>query len=318
MIDVLRYARGVSAVPNRIFVAIASYRDTECAPTVEDLFLTARRPDRISVGVFSQYDPSTETPRPILRRRRSQVRVETIAAGESGGACWAKRRALDLRGDEPYVLHIDSHMRFHPGWDDGLLEMLAVCPSPKAVLSAYPAPYTPPKRGVCQTPVMLATRFDEHGILIPGALDTRLSTPRRGAFLAGGFIFAPASFWDEVPYDPDLYFIGEEITLAVRAYTHGWDVYHPSICVIHHRYERPGVRHWNDHDAWTERNTRSVDRVRHLLGIELRDDPDTVEGLDGALGLGRARSLSEFERWADVDFRAQTFGARARLGEFGP
>ena len=43
-----------------------------------------------------------------------------------------------------------------------------------------------------------------------------------------------------VPYDPTLYFLGEEITLAVRAYTHGYDLFHPSETIVWHEYTRNG------------------------------------------------------------------------------
>lgn len=36
----------------RIFVQIASYRDTECQHTVRDLFEKANDPDRVFVGIF--------------------------------------------------------------------------------------------------------------------------------------------------------------------------------------------------------------------------------------------------------------------------
>ena len=41
------------------------------------------------------------------------------------------------------------------------------------------------------------------------------------------FLFAPGSYVNDVPCDPDLYYSCAEITLAIRAFTHGYDLFHP-------------------------------------------------------------------------------------------
>ena len=52
----------------------------------------------------------------------------------------------------------------------------------------------------------------------------------------------------EVPYDPELYFHGEEITLAIRAFTHGYTLFHPPEHVLWHEYTRYyRQKHWDDH-----------------------------------------------------------------------
>jgi len=48
--------------------------------------------------------------------------------------------------------------------------------------------------------------------------------PFRARFLAAGFLFAPGCFVQEVPYDPELYFMGEKSAMTVRAFTHGYDL----------------------------------------------------------------------------------------------
>jgi len=39
----------------------------------------------------------------------------------------------------------------------------------------------------------------------------------RARFISAHFSFSIGNFVSEIPYDPDLYFIGEEITLSIRA-----------------------------------------------------------------------------------------------------
>lgn len=64
----------VSIENAKICVLIASYRDPECAPTIEDLFLKARRPDRIRVAVLSQEDKEGKLALPkSLHAYRQQI-----------------------------------------------------------------------------------------------------------------------------------------------------------------------------------------------------------------------------------------------------
>ena len=62
----------------------------------------------------------------------------------------------------------------------------------------------------------------------------KFDKPRPNAFLAAGYLFSKGSFAKEVPYDPHMYFSDEEISLAARAYTHGWDGFAPSRVFIYH------------------------------------------------------------------------------------
>lgn len=53
----------------------------------------------------------------------------------------------------------------------------------------------------------------------------------RCGYLAGGLFFSDGSFAREVPNDPNIFFIGEEIAMAARAFTHGYDIYaHTKFC----------------------------------------------------------------------------------------
>jgi hypothetical protein len=56
--------------------------------------------------------------------------------------------------------------------------------------------------------------------------------PMRVRFLAAGFLFTPGRFVREVPYDPELYFTGEESAMTVPAFTNGYDLFHPAENII--------------------------------------------------------------------------------------
>ena len=74
-------------------------------------------------------------------------------------------------------------------------------------------------------------RFTPEGIIffLPATIPNHknLSEPVPARFYSGHFTFADGIFSVEVQHDPTFYFHGEEITLAVRAFTHGYDLFHP-------------------------------------------------------------------------------------------
>lgn len=287
----------------RIFVPIASYRDAELPWTIRDLRKKAAYPERVKVGVCWQFISPDDDHHFRFPFPPDEVRVRAYDARSSKGACWARAIAHGLREDEEYVLQVDSHMRFHQGWDEALLAELAACPSRRAALSTYPAPYQPPDDMMtCGTFELAPRAFDAAGILTFQGRPINSTRPVPTAFVAGGFIFAPAQMFVEVPYDPRVYFIGEEVSYAARAWTSGWDIYAPSRCVVHHYYGRGrDPKHWGDHSGWHDTNSVSLRRVRHVLRLASESNAAITDATDGPLGLGVARSLADYQRFAGVD-----------------
>jgi len=91
--------------------------------------------------------------------------------------------------------------------------------------------------------------------------------------------------------------------VGVRAYTHGYDLFHPNEIVLWHYYTRETVRHYNDHhDIARELDKSSHRRNRILFGM----DPNLNNLEFGEYGFGTKRSLAEYERYAGVRFRDRT------------
>ena len=312
--------------PGHIFVAIAAYRDSETPHTLRDLFTRASHPERVFAGVFSQVVPGTDDdclPGFIAHGApEGHVRELRAHAADSLGACWARNRVFELLQGEEFVLQIDSHSRFETGWDETLVEMVRNCATPRALLTTYPPSYTlPDTRSTGSSSVIAANYFDNMGILVARArLFDPLRPPRApvpSAFLSAGFLFGPAAAFREVPYDPHLYFHGEEPSLAVRFWTHGWDLFAPHRTVLYHDYsaDRGRPRNWEDRRDWVALNMRSVARLRHLFGIEQSRDPKALREID-RYGLGEARTLQEYEEYADLRFATSRIGPRAADARF--
>lgn len=143
-------------------------------------------------------------------------------------------------------------MRFVQDWDRLYHEEVVLAKSyPKAILSTYPPGFKvedPPYVGGTVCPRLCTGEFtpeDDGMIRISTGHDCRLEgeqhVPTQVAFIAAGFFFTRAEWLTDVPFDPYLPFVfmGEEIMLSLRSWTHGWDIYAPRKDYFAHQY-RPG------------------------------------------------------------------------------
>lgn len=305
----------------RIFVHIPSYRDRECQWTVRDLFEQASHPGRVFVGICWQTEPEEDADCFLVETRPEQVRSVHFHIREARGLGWARQHARSLWQDEEYSLQIDSHMRFVPGWDERMLALLAACDSPDPVLTGYPPGYTPPDhRHERQRPhVQCIKRFLPSGILeftclpVPDGVGGERPLPT--AACAGGFIFGSSRILRDVPFDAEIYFNGEEPSLAVRLWTHGFDLYSPRETVIYHYYRREdGSRHWNDYKDAHALQKRTLRRLKALCEPAACPLEEVAEL--GVYGLGSRRSLAEYEAFSGVNFAGRTIAAYARRYPF--
>jgi len=303
--------------PENIFVSIASYRDPDCINTVKSLLENAAQPDRVVAGICWQFVPLEEPALLQLFEHQARLRQISLPAGFSRGPCLARNLVQQLWQGEDYYFQIDSHMRFVPGWDEKLISLLRQCPSPRPVLSTYPLAFTPPDNFVREALVRIRPRyFDENGILHQHsaliAMPDHALKPEEAFFVSAGMLFTPGSAVREIPYDPYLYFSGEEISLAIRLWTHGWDIFNPNAVIAYHNYqqntERP--RHWEDQASWSRFNKVSVARIRALTGLEVPSDHESSLDLE-LYGPGSERSLREYQEASGLDFAARTWHGKA-------
>ena len=324
----------MSTATPTLFVQIAAYRDPDLPATIHNLLSRAAHPERVHIGICLQLgsgDPDTWGSAGLPSH--PHLRLNSIPAEASRGACWARHQAQQLYRDELFLLQIDSHMRAVPQWDLKLLRMWQSCRDARAVLSVYPNGFEQPCRlNMTTLPVMAARAFDHHGILQFQGIsryvmpDEQPAAPLPNAFVAGGFLFAPACVVRNVPYDPELYFYGEEISLSARLWTHGYNIYTPNDLVLFHLYKTSSAEelhntHWNDHHDWFESNRRSVVRVHTLLN-SMQAAPQSLRPLSADLqtlenyGLGTERSLEDYQRWSGVNFSRQSIDTNALAGRF--
>lgn len=297
----------------RIFIQIAAYRDPELLPSMCDAVIKAKHPERLHFGICFQ--ERRESPDYESLLHFPGCRVIQMEPEKATGVCAARTLTQTLWQGEAYTLQIDSHARFVQDWDELLLAMHRAC-GEKAILTAYCPAYVPgePLEPHPIAHTLGADYFNAYGSLMLMARTplTNMAAPVPGAFWSGHFSFADAQVIETVPYDPNLYFHGEEITYAVRAWTHGYNLFYPNQAICYHFYERAGrATHWTEHKDFFARDVLSQQRVRRLLGMEQGSDNF------GRQGLGDKRSLREYEQWSGVEFAAMRVAAKAWNGWYG-
>ena len=95
----------------------------------------------------------------------------------------------------------------------------------------------------------------------------------RCAFWAAGFSFSRAALLKEVPYDPHLPFLffGEEISMVLRMWSRGWDLYAPDRHVLYHRWERSYRTTFWEVSGGAALKKASQSRVRRMLTAPAAD-----------------------------------------------
>jgi hypothetical protein len=147
-------------------------------------------------------------------------------------------------------------------------------------------------------------RFIPEGAVffLPASIDNykELTEPIPARFYSAHFAFASGQFVKEVPHDPDYYFHGEEISIAVRAYTHGYDLFHPHKIIAWHEYTRKNrTKQWDDDKSWHLKNDDC-----HLRNRKLFEMDGLVKDINfGIYDFGTERTLEDYERYAGLSFK---------------
>lgn len=317
---------GEAQANRKIFISIASFCDPLLLFTVRSALENARYPQQLAFGIVDQNPSSNESELPVGGWRMAYLHIDPL---QSRGTCWARALAMTLYFEEDYFLQIDSHTCFDPDWDITLVEVVesiaARTGNERIILSSRPFPFEIEADGSVRKDRFTANtlelvpnlkridasqpilRFDSYG--------TSVTDDLPGFQVSGNFLFSQSLVVTEIPYDPFLYFEGEEQNFSMRAYTHGWDIWHPNRIPLAHLYKtgngpRPAL-HWDAEidarrrEKWHEFKDRADDRLIRLIG----------GGDLGVYGLGSRRRLEDYFSALGVSVEIGNLSVGAERGE---
>ena len=293
----------------KIFIQIASYRDPQLNPTIRNCIENSKNPENLVFGICNQYHPEDDFNIDEFQND-GRFRIENVLYSESKGACWARNLIQQRYSGETYTLQIDSHMRFSPNWDVELIDMVKQLQNKghkKPLLTGYVPSFDPENDpiGRVQEPWRMSfDRFIPEGAVffLPEIIPewSEMTEPIPARFYSAHFCFTLGEFSVEVQHDPTFYFHGEEISIGVRAYTHGYDLFHPHKVIIWHEYTRKGrTKQWDDDKEWTKKNDYAHSKNRKLFSMDGEVyNPEEF----GIYGFGNVRSLRDYEIYSGLLF----------------
>ena len=300
-----------------IFVSLAAFCEPLLEFTLDGLYGKANNPAEIFVGLVDQ---TFDDNRAWLAKKSywPNIRYIQINPIDTRGVSWARSIAFSLYQGETYLLQIDSHTHFDRNWDQRLIASLEhlKTAAQKPILTTYPPPFefninNEPFPTLKPAGTVYGLKKHPETELTATCATLRFQVEHlRGAeyvegyHIGAGFLFTLGQFVEEVPYDPYLYFHGEEQSLALRAYTRGWTILHPlhDLIPIYHLYKQKDNEHRTHHwhpeyekqrqIKWTTLKARADARILDLVSGKLQ----------GSYGLGTVRSLAEFVKISGIDY----------------
>lgn len=324
-----------------IYVGIASFRDFECRTTVESIFLTAKNPRRVRVGVVDQIvngeDPlcnepvkeCSEDPEQALCKYIDQVDVFEMDAGLSIGPVFARHIGYRLYRGEYYATQSDAHVTYTKNWDADIIDQFEQTGDEMAVLSTYLSDVqgSIDEQGHSTRntrPIMCNTGYEggpqgmhlRHGSQ-PEMQPSIHGTPQLQPWWAAGYSFSRGHFVVNVPYDPlqPMIFQGEEMSIGLRGFTVGYDFYAPERSVCFHHYAvgknkalRSKVKHfWDNGPKYAGVGKKAMAR---LLGI-VHMNPEIPKDFwnheeEDIYGIGAVRTPENFFDLIGIDVKAKT------------
>ena len=310
-----------------IFVSIASFRDKELIKTVKSCLAKAKYPENIRIGICWQYDKEED-----LTALDNFLQVESYKIywkDVESSVCWARSVIQEkFFKDEEYYFQIDSHTLFAQDWDELLIEMYKSLPTSKAVISVGPPYYydstvegaLPPEpwdnnietvENIHYETVIKKQKLDSfnNGFFMYGFLPAEdISKPIPARHISAALLFTIGKWVKDVPYDPNLYFHGEEGSLALRSFTNGYDLFNPNKFVVwHSKYHFPDrKRHWNTFEEQVVGRLQAANNQRYQKIIR--------NELKGIYGLGTKRNLEDWKNYSGIDYINDTASEDAYKG----
>lgn len=310
---------------NKIFIKIPSYRDVNLVKTVFSAIKNADAPNLLTFGLCVQDEPEI-LENPIFKM--PNIQFNFVHWTESHGLAWARSVANLFYDGEQFSLQIDAHHEFVKGWDSILKNDLSMLQVPLPLITGYPPDYSPDDGTYSRLApsVICANRFDQGGVLrvngklVAAAKNGACQVPAR--FVAGGFLFTLGRHCLDCPPDPAMEPPGEEIALTVRSFTMGYDLFHPMRpCLWHYYHPRRLFMFYEDRSGVGHNGLPSVgDQMREVMQKRMRQLLMMRDyGVDlGIYGLGKARSLADYESYSGIHFREQVIHPDAILGDPPP
>jgi hypothetical protein len=303
-----------------IFISIASYQDPLLVSTIFSAYENAENKNDLIFSICDQSDNTIDINGITFS---DQIHYDHVDPLFSKGPCWARHRAQSFFNEEDFFLQVDSHTQFAPEWDSIFIKQLEKISAnqeideyfKKPIITSYPRGFKVLdfEKGLFELSTgdkhTQVITYRKDSLFLKGSFSRQIGIPTKhtdithAILLAAGCIFTKGAFIKEIPYDPNYYFYGEELSLAMRAFTNGYSFFHIPDVPLFHLYtdtsDIPRKLHWDPEDdqkravKWTELDKKSLNRLDDLFADKVEEP----------LSLGKERSLEDYALISGIDLK---------------
>ena len=303
-----------------IFISIASYQDPLLVSTIFSAYENAENKNDLIFSICDQSDNTIDINGITFS---DQIHYDHVDPLFSKGPCWARHRAQSFFNEEDFFLQVDSHTLFAPEWDSIFIKQLEKISAnqeideyfKKPIITSYPRSFKVLdfEKGLFELHTgdkhTQVITYRKDSLFLKGSFSRQIGIPTKhtdithAILLAAGCIFTKGAFIKEIPYDPNYYFYGEELSLAMRAFTNGYSFFHIPDVPLFHLYtdtsDIPRKLHWDPEDdqkravKWTELDKKSLNRLDDLFADKVEEP----------LSLGKERSLEDYALISGIDLK---------------
>jgi hypothetical protein len=293
---------------DKIFISLAAYRDPDLINTVKSFYGNAEHKDRLFFSLVSHEGDETNFDFSFIPK--NQISYQKIDYRLADGACSGRHLANSLLSKKyKYFLHTDSHSRAKQNWDSLLISEYERCSEKwgkEYIFTKYPHGFTIDwdSDGVGHDRINMDNDSMHKVVPVWDEIESvyllrwqdieDLKYGDRVYGFAANFAFGSVSAFIKAPYDPYLYFLGEEISLGLRLSVKGVNLVAPPVNAIWTNYDRDNGKrnfHWVDSQTWGLRDKSARLRLNQLfhgedLGIYgLQDNMKEYRKLQSEMGL---------------------------------
>ena len=268
-----------------IFVEIVSYKNPDLHATILDCYDKSKNKKDIRFGVLWQKSPNE-----FIKELPSELKIDIIQVPyqESLGLGWARKKSQALYEGEDYLLQIDAGCEFSENWDEELIKILDSLNCDKPIISAI-LPKIAQKNENIVYKSHVAQFLSTSPRIFPMPLENKKICPR-ARVLSDFFIFSKGSFCLDCPYDSDFYFSELDFAITLKAFTEGYEFFHPNKSTIWKNYSRKR-EYWDDDINWYIKDFKSKARFKQII----EDVNDKY--------LGQKKTIEDYEKYSGIDFK---------------
>lgn len=257
-----------------IFVSIACFMDKDILNTIEDCLQKAKNPQNITFGICLQYDPEDY----FLKKydNNPQFKIHKMHWKEAIGAAYARTIIYKLYSNEDYFFQIDCHTRFFNDWDINSIFCLNECKkiNKKSIISYYPININNMFNSTMLkniTNISIVRCIDNvHGIKTHGKHVHITTCPKKSWGISAAMLFFDKETYHEVIFDTNIFYglqFEEQVVLAARYWTHGYDIFTPSRHIISTEYITNKKRYNVKLSINYKKKKETYDKLCHIMKL---------------------------------------------------